>query len=128
MNKAKLIELLNALPDGAEVKLWNGFAQDWVEIAPEIVPTVLVRMTKAYWLESCRLEDCRDGWGWDYQMPADEVAELSKKYPKVCKWEINEYVTQEDIAKKRYSAKTVHIMQATIKGENSWDRMGNMEY
>ena len=95
---------------------------------PKLVATDLVRMNLAYWLESCRLQDCHDRKDWDYQMPAEEVAQLTKNYPKVCKWEINPYVTQEDIDAKRYSVKTVQIMQAKIKGENAWDRIGDMKY
>lgn len=128
MKKSKLIAMLNALPGDPEIKLWNGFAQDWVDIDTKLVSIDLVRMNLAYWLESCRLQDCRDRRDWDYQMPAEEVAQLTKNYAKVCKWEDNQYVTQEDIDAKRYAVKTVQLMQAKVKGENAWSRMGDMEY
>lgn len=128
MKKSKLIAMLNALPGDPEIKLWNGFAQDWVDIDTKLVSIDLVRMNLAYWLESCRLQDCLDRMDWDYQMPAEEVAQLTKNYAKVCKWEDNQYVTQEDIDAKRYAVKTVQLMQAKVKGENAWSRMGDMEY
>lgn len=128
MKKSKLIAMLNALPGDPEIKLWNGFAQDWVDIDTKLVSIDLVRMNLAYWLESCRLQDCLDRMDWDYQMPAEEVAQLTKNYAKVCKWEDNQYVTQEDIDAKRYAVKTVRLMQAKVKGENAWSRMGDMEY
>lgn len=128
MRKSKLIELLTALPGNPDIKLWNGFVQDWVEVSPNIVEVELVRMTLAYWLESCRLQDCQDRKDWDYQLPAEEVAQLTKNYAKINKWEINPYVTQEDIDMKRYTVKKIQIVQAKIKGENAWDRIGNMEY
>jgi hypothetical protein len=70
----------------------------------------------------------RDRNDWDYQMPAEEVAQLTKNYSKVCTWEENRYVTQEDIKEKRYNVKTVQIMQAKVKGENAWDRIGDVRY
>lgn len=128
MKKSKLIEMLNKIDGNPDIKLWNGFVSDWVEINPTLVPTDLVKQTLAHYLEMCRLEECHDRKDWDYQMPAEEVAQLEKMYTKVCKWEINPYVTQKDIDAKRYSVKTVQIMQAKIKGENAWDRIGDMKY
>lgn len=128
MRKAKLLELLNSLEGNPDIKLWNGYVEDWVDIDYKLVPTDLVRMTLPYWLESCRLQDCRDLKNWDYQMPAEEVALLTKRYPTVCKWEINPYVTQEDITEKRYSVKTVQIMQAKSKGVKTFDRAGDISY
>lgn len=128
MKKSKLIAMLNALPGDPEIKLWNGFVGDWVDIDTKLVSIDLVRMNLAYWLESCRLQDCRDRNDWDYQMPAEEVAQLTKNYSKVCTWEENRYVTQEDIKEKRYNVKTVQIMQAKVKGENAWDRIGDVRY
>ncbi len=128
MKKAKLLELLNSLEGNPDIKLWNGYVEDWVDIDPKLVPTDLVRMNLAYWLESCRLEDCRDRKNWDYQMPAEEVALLTKRYPTVCKWEINPYVTTDDIKEKRYSVKTVQIMQAKSKGVKTFDRAGDISY
>lgn len=128
MKKSKLIEILNSIEGNPEIKLWNGFAGDWVDIDPKFVKSDLARMTKKYYVESCHNEDRIERRDWDYKMPADEVARLEKNYPKVCKWEMNEYVTEEDIKTKRYSKKTVFIMQAKIKGEKTWDRAGNISY
>lgn len=130
MKKSKLIEMLNALPGDPDIKLWNGMVGDWMEISPTLVQSDLVRMNLAYWLESCRLEDCINRKDWSYQLPAEEVAELTKRHKsgKVNKWEINPYVTLEDIEKKRYSLKKILILQAKIKGEKSYDRMGDISY
>jgi hypothetical protein len=63
-------------------------------------------------------------------MPAEEVAELTKRHKsgKVNKWEMNPYVTLEDVEAKRYSLKKVLIHQAKVKGESTWDRMGSISY
>jgi hypothetical protein len=128
MKKSKLIELLTAIKGNPEVKLWNGFVGDWVDIDAKLVPVTLVRMTQEYWLEAIRMERCIDLKDWKHQLPAEEVAELKKRYTSVCKWEENQFVTQEDIDSKRYATRKVQIMQAKVKGEKTWDRIGDISY
>ena len=130
MKKSKLIELLNAIPGNPEIKLWNGMVGDWMDISPTIVPSDLVKMNLAYWLESCRLQDCADLKNWEYQMPAEEVKKLTARHKRgdVNKWEMNPYVTLEDIKNKNYSMKTVYILNAKVKGEKTFDRFGDISY
>ena len=128
MRKSKIIEMLEAVKGNPEIKLWNGMVGDWMDISPELVPFDLVKMTKAYYIESCRLERCRDEKNWDYKHTPEELAELEKLYPKVNKWENNPYVTQKRIDDKSYDVKTVLILQAKVKGETSWDRLGDISY
>jgi hypothetical protein len=128
MKKSKLIELLNSIPGNPEIYLWNGMVGDWVDISPTVAPTDLVRMTKEYWLESCQLQDRIERKDWEYVMPDEELARLSKNYASVCKWEINPYVTLKDIEAKRYQFKIVRIIDSKCKGENSFDRLGNISY
>ena len=130
MKKSKLIAILNALPGDPDIKLWNGMVSDWMEIDPKLVESDLVKMNLDYWLKSCRIQDCIDRKDWDYQMPAEEVAELTKRHKsgKVNKWAINPYVSLEDINENRYSLKKVLILQAKVKGESDWDRMGSISY
>ena len=127
MKKSKLIALLNALPGDPDVKLWNGFVGDWVEIDTKLVEQELVKQTLEHWLEMIRLEGCHERKDWTYQIPSDEVASLTKAY-KRHEWELNEYVTAEDIKSKRYAAKRVVIMQAKDKGMKTFDRFGDIRY
>lgn len=128
MKKSKLIELLTSIEGNPEIKLWNGLVDDWVDLRPEIVTIDLVKQTQEHWLEMIRIEACRDSRDWDYQLPAEEVARLKKEYNKVCQWEDNSYVTEEDITAGRYKVKAVKILQAKPKGAQSWDRMGTISY
>lgn len=128
MRKSKLLELLNSIEGNPDIKLWNGYVEDWVDIDNKLVPTQLTRMTLAHWLESCRWETCRDLNDWGYQLPAEEVVKLTKAHSRVCKWEVNPYVTQENINAKWYEVKTVQIMQAKSKGEKTFDRAGDISY
>ena len=128
MKKSKLIAMLNALPGDPEIKLWNGMVEDWMDIDPKLVEQRLVKQTLTDWLEMCRLDDCHKRKDWEYQMPDEEVAELTKRYPKLHHWEMNQYVTQGDIDKGRYSVKPVLIMQAKRKGAKTFDRFGDISY
>lgn len=128
MKKSKLIEMLNKLEGDPEIKLWNGMVGDWMDIDPELVPSDLVKQTLTHWLEMCRIEECIDRKDWDYKMPPEEVAELTKNYNKVHKWELNPYVTLEDVKAKRYSLKNIFILNAKVKGEKAFDRLGNIDY
>lgn len=128
MKKSKLIELLNRLEGDPEIKLWNGMVGDWMDIAPKLVPSDLVKQTRAHWLEMCRLQECRDRQDWDYQLPDEEVAQLKKDYNKVNTWDLNPYVTLEDVKEGRYSVKTIYLLNTKTRGVKTFDRLGNIDY
>ena len=128
MKKSKLIEMLNKLEGDPEIKLWNGMVGDWMDISTELVPSDLVKETLEHWLEMCRLEECIERKDWQYQMPKEEVERLTKNYPKLHKWELNPYITLEDVKKKHYRLKKIFILQAKVKGEKYYDRIGDISY
>jgi hypothetical protein len=128
MKKSALIKMLQEIEGDPEIKLWNGFAGDWVDINPKLEQVNLVRLTRDYWIESIRIEECIDRKDWTHQLPQSEVDSLKKSHRYICEWELNEYVAQEDIDKKRYQVKPVYILQAKVKGETTYDRLGDMSY
>ena len=128
MKKSKLIEMLNRLEGDPEIKLWNGMVGDWMDIDKELVPSDLVKQTRAHWLDMCRLHECRDRQDRDYQLPAEEVARLKKDYNKVNTWELNPYVNLEDVKEGRYSVKTIYLLNAKPRGVKSFDRLGDIDY
>lgn len=128
MKKSDLIKLLNSVPGDPDIKLWNGYAQDWMDISRDVVPQELVKRTKADWLEGCRLERCWDRKDHTYQLQEEEVRRLSANYSRIHPWEINPFVTQEDISQGRYETKLVYVLQAKIKGVETFDRAGKNSY
>ena len=128
MKKSKLIEMLNRLEGDPEIKLWNGMVGDWMDIDRELVPSDLVKQTLEHWLEMCRIGDCHDRRDWDYQLPAEEVARLKKDYNRVNTWELNPFVTLEDVKEKRYKLKNIYILNAKTKGVKAFDRLGDIDY
>lgn len=128
MKKSKLIELLNKIDGNPEIKLWNGYVGDWVDISPEIFSTYLVKQPFDRWLESCRLEECVIRKDWDFKFSDEEITRMKAMYKTNVKWEYSYYVTEEDIAKGRYKRKPIKIINAKIKGESTYDRLGNISY
>lgn len=128
MKKNDVIAMLQKLEGNPEIVLWNGLVGDYQHIDNKPVQGVLVKQTLVHYLEMCRLQDCRDRNDMDYQMPAEEIAELKQMYKKVCKWEENQYVTLEDIKAKRYSMKKVFYVQAMKRNERFHDRLGSVDY
>jgi hypothetical protein len=128
MKKSKLIEMLNRLEGDPEIKLWNGMVGDWMDIDRELVPSDLVKQSLEHWLEMCRVQECRERRDWDYQLPAEEVAALKKDYNRVNTWELNPFVTLEDVQEKRYKLKNIYILNAKTKGVKAFDRLGDIDY
>lgn len=127
MRKNDLIKQLQEIKGNPEVALWNGFVGDYMHI-DKPMQSELVKMHKDYWIESVRLEGCRDRKDWSYQLPEAEIKELERRHKTEIQWEMNEYVDEEDIAKKRYTKKSVVFLQAKKRGISTFDRAGSIEY
>lgn len=127
MKKSKLIAILNEIEGDPDIMLWNGLVGDWNDLSVDLTKSTLVKMTKAYYIE-CSWEKACDNADYDAKLTPEEIAELNAMWSKVCKWEHNRYVTQEDIAKKRYSAKSVYFIDAKVRGKTTFDRLGSIQY
>jgi hypothetical protein len=130
MKKSKLIEMLNALDGDPEIKIWNGYVGDFMDLDPTPVPVRLVKMTESYLLEMVRLEQCIDA-GADrttFKLSDAEIADTKRCYKQYHDWEHNQFVTDEDIKKKSYKAQTVIMLNPKPRGKNSFDRIGTISY
>ena len=129
MRKNKLIEILNAIEGNPEIMLWNGFAGDYTDINKELVSGSLVKMTFDYYLQSCKMEHIRDNSekDWDFEFSEEETERL-RKYYKTFQWEENEFVSIEDIEKKRYTEKRIFYIETKPRNKTTWDRAGKMTY
>lgn len=127
MRKNELIKQLQAIKGNPEVVLWNGFVGDYMHI-DKPVQSELVKMTKEYWIRSVLNEECITRKDWSYQLPETEIKELERRHRTELQYEYGEYVTEEDIAKKRYKKKPVVFIQAKKRGMSTFDRSGSIEY
>lgn len=127
MRKNDLIKLLQDIKGNPEVLLWNGMVSDWMHI-DKPVEGDLVKIDKKYFLESCRLELCQKLKNLNYQLSPEEIKDFEKSYRDYHNWEANEFVTEEDVKRKRYRQKRVLYLQTKKRGMNTFDRLGNIEY
>jgi hypothetical protein len=129
MRKNKLIEILNAIEGNPEIMLWNGYAGDYMDINKELVSGSLVKMTFDYYLQSCKMEHIRDNSekDWNFEFSEEETERL-RKYYKTFQWEENEFVSIEDIEKKRYTEKRIFYIETKPRNKTTWDRVGKTTY
>jgi len=125
MKKRKLLELLTAIPGNPEIHLWNGFVSDWTNIG-EIQKIALFKMTKEYYTQSVKSEEYT--YNGRVVISNEEIEQIGKMYNKVCKWVCNEFVTEKDIAEKRYHRKYVFVVDAKTKNQTYFDRLGIASY
>ena len=125
MRKNQLIEYLQSIPGNPEVLLWNSYVQDWHSIKPCV--TKLTKLTKEYFMESCRLERCVDKQDFTYQLTEHEKKYFSQSYERQL-YEHNEFVEKADLERKRYKQKQVVMIQGKARGIKTYDRLGDISY
>lgn len=129
MKKSKLIEMLSKIEGDPDILLWNGYVSDWVNIHPKIAVDTLTKMTFNYYCDIVKSERiCRDGQPNDYNIADEEISQLKEIYENRFEWEINPYVTSDDIKNKRYREKQVFYIQPKIRGKTDSQRGNKMEY
>jgi hypothetical protein len=126
MRKDELIRQLQQIEGNPEIVLWNGHVGDYMHIG-KLADGDLVKTTVAHYLEMCQVQDQVDRQDWSYKMPADEAEQLKKRHRKF-PWEINSFVSLEDIQAGRYKKKRVVYIEPKKRGETHYDRLGSVEY
>lgn len=127
MRKDQLIKLLQEIKGNPEVVLWNGYVGDYMHI-DSLVKSDLVKITKAEWVKTVLFEEMRSRKDWNYHLPQSEVKELERRHRTELEYQIDEYVTEEDIKAKKYKRKSVVFIQPKKRGAKTFDRIGAIEY
>lgn len=127
MRKNDLIAMLSKLKGNPEVVLWNGMVGDYMPIG-KLVVGELYKYEPKYYLEMIEFEIKRDKNDWNYKLTSEDIAEAMLAYKKHHKWEENQFVTAEDITKKRWKKKRVVYIDAKTTGKTYHDRLGSIEY
>lgn len=126
MRKNDLIKLLQGIEGNPEIVLWNGLVGDWMGIKG-LSESYLTKITKEHYIFGCEAEEKISKKDFDHKLSPEAYEELVKRYSKF-PWEVNEYVTAEDITEKRYKIKRVVYIDAKLRGETSYDRLGSISY
>lgn len=127
MKKSKLIKLLNQLDGDPDIVIWNGHVRDYMDIQPKLQEGSLVKETVDHYVETCRLEECRDRGDQSFQFDSDELKSI-KTIARNVSWELNEYVSKQDILDKSYEEKKVFFLSPVLQGKTSYHRGGDLEY
>ena len=118
--------MLQQINGNPEIKLWNGFVGDWQDIDNKFVELdVFNRSFKSY-VNMARMS------GFAYRKEARELSDedvknLRKGWNRK-NYEVNRFVTKEDVSSGDYKKKTFTIIQAKIKGVSTFDRLGDINY
>jgi hypothetical protein len=128
MRKNDLIKLLQETKGNPEIVLWNGLVGDYMQIDNKLVEGELSKMTFEGLLHYYSLERKRDKNDWNYELTEEEKQGLLKNYKDNYKWEINQFVDQEDIKRKTHKSKRVLYINAKISGKSHNDRLGSIYY
>lgn len=120
--------MLSQIEGDPDIVLWNGFVGDYQDISKELVEGELVKRTLSDYLQHFELDYARKAGDWNLRLTPEETVELKKNYKRIAKWELNDYVTVEDIAENRYTAKKIVFLQPKERGEVTIDRMGTIRY
>lgn len=126
MKKNELIAILENIKGNPEIKLWNGFVSDWQDIDKIPVSIDIFKHSLESHINTARMS------GYSYRksprdLSAEEVKELKKGWKHI-NYEINEFVTKEDVKLKRYKRKKIVLLQPKIKGISTFDRLGDVNY
>jgi hypothetical protein len=119
MRKNDLIKMLTELEGNPEVVLWNGMVGDYMHIDSKFIEGSLVRMTFENYMKQCQFEEGRHQNNMNFQFTPEEVKELKNSYKRYVDWEDDAYVTDKDIAEKRYSSKRVVYINSKPRGITS---------
>lgn len=126
MRKNDLINLLENIEGNPEIKLWNGFVRDWQDIDKTPVTIAIFKHSLDSYINTARMS------GYAYrkaprELSPQDVEELRKSYKNI-NYEINPFVTEEDVKLGRYKKKKIILLQPKIKGQTSFDRLGEVNY
>jgi hypothetical protein len=127
MKKNDLIKMLQEVQGNPDILLWNGAFGDWMDIEKELVPHILVKQSEQDYSRHCAFEIKRDKNDFNYELTKAENLDTKKWYKNVS-WELNSFVTKEDITTKRYKQKNILFLNAKSRGVKTFDRLGNIEY
>ena len=100
-----------------------------MDIDKSFVESDLVKMTFSYYLRCIEGERIRyANKSPDYIIPKEEYPELKKRYNKNTTWEDNDFISVGDIQDKKYTKKSVVIINSKPRGVKTWDRLGDINY
>lgn len=130
MTKAELLKLLEKVDDDAEVHMWNGYVDDYMNIV-DVEVVEMVKETAEFIGFFAKMQYQRENMVFDIPEHIErEIEESARLSAENREWELpNPHLEPENYntwygTERRKSA----IILCDTRGKVSFDRMGGMEY
>lgn len=130
MKKNQLIEQLQKIKGDPEIKMWNGYVDDWMDI--KLCEQEFVKESEDFirWGVEMAWKERNQKW----EIPEEaqiQIEEVIKEMLKNRQWELpNQYLQTEEDEKRWYgkNKKKFVLINGKIRGKSIEDRLGKVSY
>lgn len=127
MRKNDLIKILTGIKGNPEINIWNGLVGDVMPIK-NVSHTEQFKYSLEGLLAQILYEQRRETNNPDYQLTDEEILDVKKCYKNHHHWEMNSYVTDDDVKKGRWIRKRSLTIDVKRTGKRYHDRIGAIDY
>jgi hypothetical protein len=130
MKKNQLIEQLQKIKGNPEIKMWNGYVDDWMDI--KLCEQEFVKESEDFIRWGVEMEWKEKNQSWEIPEEAQiQIEEVIKEMLKNRQWELpNQYLQTEEDEKRWYgkNKKKFVLINGKIRGKSIEDRLGKVSY
>jgi hypothetical protein len=130
MKKNQLIEQLQKIKGNPEIKMWNGYVDDWMDI--KLCEQEFVKESEDFIRWGVEMEWKEKNQSWEIPEEAQiQIEEVVKEMLKNRQWELpNQYLQTEEDEKRWYgkNKKKFVLINGKIRGKSIEDRLGKVSY
>ena len=130
MKKNQLIEQLQKIKGNPEIKMWNGYVDDWMNI--QLCEQEFVKESEDFIRWSIEMAWKERNQKWEIPEEAQiQIEEVIKERLKDRQWELpNQYLQTEEDEKRWYgkNKKKFVLINGKIRGKSIEDRLGKVSY
>ena len=130
MKKNQLIEQLQKIKGNPEIKMWNGYVDDWMDI--KLCEQEFVKESEDFIRWGVEMEWKEKNQSWEIPEEAQiQIEEVIKEMLKNRQWELpNQYLQTEEDEKRWYgkNKKKFVLISGKIRGKSIEDRLGKVSY
>ena len=130
MKKNQLIEQLQKIKGNPEIKMWNGYVDDWMDI--KLCEQEFVKESEDFIRWGVEMEWKEKNQSWEIPEEAQiQIEEVIKEVLKNRQWELpNQYLQTEEDEKRWYgkNKKKFVLINGKIRGKSIEDRLGKVSY
>ena len=130
MKKNQLIEQLQKIKGNPEIKMWNGYVDDWMNI--QLCEQEFVKESEDFIRWSIEMAWKERNQKWEIPEEAQiQIEEVIKERLKDRQWELpNQYLQTEEDEKRWYgkNKKKFVLINGKTRGKSIEDRLGKVSY